>query len=255
MEMSGHHNKGMAMPGMGGVEDKPTFHGMLVFGAESAYFSHLPMFMAGPHRYQVIMEVTLEKAAEDQLPAIVKDREQTHTRMYSFTPTEDFVLTDLVSPPDQPRLTAFPGGIVRGHFEPGHFEPEGQEIIPDVVAQVKNVIHFNKFASHPQDLPSLQYFLFGKGQELYLAHVLNKAPDFDHVISARLTGQQFTDDELRQAVLVSFPDRTNSPKERLKEGEQLKGMAQAPGQDAAQPVEIQVTAGPEFYFETRDLEM
>jgi hypothetical protein len=120
---------------------------MLVFGGESAYLSHLPMFMAPPHRYQLIMGVSLEKAGADQLPVMVADRQKTGTRMYSLTPTRNFVLTDLVTPdPDHPRLDSFPGSVVRGHFETGHFEPPGQELIPHLMAHVEHVFVFEKFS-------------------------------------------------------------------------------------------------------------
>ena len=36
-------------------------HGMLLFGEQAAYLSHLPMF-GSPHNYQAIFEVTLSKA-------------------------------------------------------------------------------------------------------------------------------------------------------------------------------------------------
>ncbi len=39
-------------------------HGMLLFGEQAAYLSHLPMF-GSPHNYQAIFEVTLSKARID----------------------------------------------------------------------------------------------------------------------------------------------------------------------------------------------
>jgi hypothetical protein len=259
MEMSTSHGGGMGMHGMDmpgmGDSDAPDFHGMLLFfGQNTAYLSHLPMFSMPTHRYQVIMEVMLDKAGKDQLASVVKDREHTPTRMYSFTPTKNFRLPDLVSTDAQhPRLEAFPGTIVRGHFEPNHFEPQGEDIIPGVVARVKNVVHFNKFASHPQDPPDLQYLLFGRGQELFLAHVITRPPDFDHVLGVQIAGQQFTDDQLRHAMVVSFPGRSDrDPNDRLKEQEQLQGRIQTSGQNGPQP-QVQVKVVNEFYFETRDL--
>jgi hypothetical protein len=248
--MEGSHG-GMHMHGS---SDHPAFHGMLVFGNESAYLSHLPMFMAPPHRYQLIMGVALEKAGADQLPAIVADRQRTGTRMYSFTPTRNFVLTDLVTPdPAHPRLDSFPGTVVRGHFEPGHFEPAGQELISGVVAHVEHVFQFDKFANQAQDLLSLQYFLFGRGAELFLAHVITRPPDFDHVIGVRLTDQRFTDEELGHAMVMSFTGRRNASDERLKEGEQLEATVQLAAQQGTEQRVVHVQVGEEPYFETNDL--
>ena len=38
--------------------DRPSVHGMLLFGKENLYASHLPMFHA-PHDYQVIFKLNL----------------------------------------------------------------------------------------------------------------------------------------------------------------------------------------------------
>ena len=40
-------------------EDKPATHGMLIFGTNKIYASHLPMFHS-PHNYQVILELDLD---------------------------------------------------------------------------------------------------------------------------------------------------------------------------------------------------
>src|SRR5438067_1861348 len=99
-------------------EDQADFHGMLLFGDGTAYLSHLPMFMS-PHNYQAIFEVKLTKPGSDPFAEYAKDRAKTHTRMYSFTPSEpNFVLTELISTTAaQPSRNTILGTIVRGHFE------------------------------------------------------------------------------------------------------------------------------------------
>jgi hypothetical protein len=39
-----------------GGGDAKGFHGMVLWGLDSIYLSHLPMFKAPPHAYQVIIE-------------------------------------------------------------------------------------------------------------------------------------------------------------------------------------------------------
>jgi hypothetical protein len=254
MDTEERRHGGMDMNGPRQSSDPPAFHGMLVFGGESAYLSHLPMFMAPPHRYQLIMGAALENGGADQLPAIVADRKKTGTRMYSFAPTHNFALTDLVTPdPNHPRLDSFPGTVVRGHFEAGHFEPLGEPLIADVMAHIEHVFVFDKFAHQAKELPSLQYFLFGRSQERFLAHVLTRPPDFDQVIAVRLPNQQLTDEELGHALLVSFTGRTNSRDQRLTEGEQLEGTIQLSGQHDRSFDVVELQVGQEFYFEVNDL--
>src|SRR3954454_8976937 len=64
-------------PTMGG-------HGMLVFGQDVQYMSHLPMFMR-PHNFQVLLEVDFD---EDVRRLLVEDREATGGGMYTWDPRE-----------------------------------------------------------------------------------------------------------------------------------------------------------------------
>jgi hypothetical protein len=247
-------------------EDEASTHGMLLFGERTAYLSHLPMF-SSPHNYQAIFEVTLSKEE-----AYTNDREaHPEFKMYSLVPTERFVLTDLVtftssgSPhTPQPLRSSFSGNIFRGHFETFHIHEKPESVPPkpvpgldDVVAQVTNVVIFRQldtYAQAPPLLPQLEYFLFGKGQELFLTHVISQSPDFDQVLGVQVDDHQFTDDELRRGVLVTFPERTNSESQRIQEQEQVLGEVRAPGHSGSQPLAVQLKAGTEFYFETDDLE-
>ena len=46
--------------------DQLAVHGMLVFGERTVYLSHRPLFgTTTPHRYQVVLEVTLAQAGRD----------------------------------------------------------------------------------------------------------------------------------------------------------------------------------------------
>jgi len=265
-------------------QDKATFHGMLLFGEETAYFSHLPMFTHPSHVFQAIFEVTLSKEGTDPMAAYVEDR-RTHpkAKMYGFAPminevdedplTDAFILTDLVTPanphdPQSPPIrSSFKGDIYRGHFETFHehekAESDPSEPIPgleNVVAHVTNPIVFRKFNIH-QTLPQLEYFLFGKARELFLSHLITRPRtgmrDFDQVLGVQVEDHQFTDDELRQGLLVTFPGRENSEDNKIQEQEQVTGQVQVPARrpDGPHSLAVQLKAGTQFYFETDDLEL
>ncbi len=236
------------------------------------------MFGHTHHEYQAIFEVALAKSGTDPLADYLEDR-RTHpsTKMYGFEPiidetdedplTDPFILTDLVTPanphdPQSPPVRSlFKGNIWRGHFEASppmeHFVPKGERVsrLERVVAQLTHVILFRKFDLHAQALPQLEYFLFGNIQELFLAHVITKPPDFDQVLHAQVEGHQFTDDELRRGVLVTFPGRPNSEDRKLEEQEQVSAQVQVPAErpDGPRSLTLRLTAGTEFYFETGDL--
>lgn len=231
-------------------QDEPGTHGMLIVGEETIYLSHLPMFHPR-HDDQAILEVTFSQEGSDPQTVYVNDRKKTGGKIYTFVP-EKFVLSDLVSThPHHPSRRSFNGTIVRGHFE-----RVGKPITgDDVVANVTKVVHFRKFDPHAEDLPQLEYLLFGKGEELFLSHLITKKPDFEQILSVKIDGHGFTDEELRHGVRVIFPGRANSVDKRIREGEQVLGKFQVAGEKAPETGEVQVTADVEFYFDRDDINM
>src|SRR5262245_35499072 len=146
--------------------DRPAIHNMLVVGEKAVYLSHLPMFQEEgqppmPHRYQAILAVTFTGQGNDPQRTYADDRqEHSTTKIYTFNP-EKFVLPTLVSTePQHAPLRSFQGTIFRGHLEKG-----GLPILQDVVVNVQ-VVHFREFDPHAQKPSQLEYFFFGKGQEL-----------------------------------------------------------------------------------------
>lgn len=238
--------------------DPAGTHGMVLFGEEAAYLSHLPMFMS-PHHCQALFEVTLTAVGSDPMALYLRDRKAhgTQFKMYSFRPKDRFVLTDLDSPDaEHPRLNSFEGSIFRGHFEPGHaHEQQGSLVngLDHVVAHVTNVVLFRKLDPHAEALPLLEYVIFGKGQELFLAHVITRPPDFDQILGAKADGHQFTDEELRHGVAVTFSGRANTEAQKINEQEQLLGQVQVAAENGPAVIQLTVQAGTEFYFETDDL--
>ncbi|HVE73242.1 MAG TPA: hypothetical protein VNI54_17875 [Thermoanaerobaculia bacterium] len=228
---------------------------MLIVGTETVYLSHLPMFQPMlqeeeqprmPHRYQAILEVTIGKQN-----GYVRDRrEHASTRIYTLTP-EDFVLPELVSsdPQGKPRRSFKADEIFRGHLE----RDDGIPILQNVNVSVKNVIYFREFDPKDKKSPQLEYLLFGKGPELFMAHVITAAPDFDQVMAVKVTGHKFTNAELARGVRVVFPDKTNAVASRLREKQRVAGEIKI--DQAAVPKRIQVEVTREFYFEEGELRL
>lgn len=224
--------------------DQMAVHGMLLFGQKSVYLSHLPLFgTTTPHRYQVILEVALTKAGSDPQAAYVQDRRaHPSTKIYTFEP-EPFVLSELN--PTNALRRSFKGKVFRGHFE-----KTGVAIIRDVTATVTRVIHFREFDPQAAGLPQLEYFLFGKNQELYLAHLITRPPDFDQILPVAKADQSFSDDELGRTVPITFPGKTNTPTKRIKASQQVIGQMKKADGSAAQ-IKLQTKA--EAYFEAGEL--
>ncbi len=243
------------------AREAPATHNMLLVGEHAAYLSHLPMFealdstgaaYATPHRFQVILEVTFSKNGEDVTQRYLDDR-KSHpgAAMYTLNPAR-FVLPDLFPQGSQPGIGHFAAvRLFRGHLERG-----GQPIpgLDGVEVNVRRVIRATTFApavGHPRRLTCI---LFGKGNELFLAHSITHPPDFDQVLSVRVDGHAFTDDELARGVEVTFPDLADTPLQRIRAGQSATGEAHVPG-DARAVVDLPIRAGAELYFEEGELRM
>lgn len=229
--------------------DPPDTHNMLIVGNDTVYLSHLRMFQekgkpSMPHRYQAILEVTIAKQT-----GYVKDRRaHASTRIYTLNPA-NFVLPELVSSDPQSKpLRSFKAlTIFRGHLERDDRIP----ILENVDVSVKNVIHFRELDPEDKKSPQLEYLLFGKGHELFMAHVITAAPDFDQILAVKITGHKFTNAELAKGVPVVFPGNTNAVASRLREKQRVAGEIKIA--HAAAPKRIQVEVHREFYFEEGEL--
>ena len=123
-------------------QDRPSSHGMLLVGQQTAFLSHLPLF-ANPHDYQVILEVTFAKPGSDPQADYFNDRKRSGTKIYTIEP-DRFVLPELNAATP---LRSFTTNIYRGHFErfPTERAKEAARIGEAVNVTVTRVIHFRKF--------------------------------------------------------------------------------------------------------------
>jgi hypothetical protein len=151
--------------------DRPSTHGMLIFGTEKVYASHLPMFHT-PHDYQIILELALDKKTKAQFVADQKAHPEMPT--YTLVP-EKFVLPDMVK---NPRL--FKAKLVRGHFERG-----GVEITKEVEITIAKVVVFKKFDPSVLHTKSTEFWLFGNDKEQFMAHDISQKPDFEQIIQIK----------------------------------------------------------------------
>ena len=244
-------------------EDPPNTDNMLVIGKQAVFLSHLPMFdsvseqgneFTSPHRFQVILQAQFAPGGKDLQAIYSKDRQANpKTKIYTLQPNE-FVLSRLFTPDLQhPRLTSVNGTVFRGHLERGGVPISG---LQGVGINIEKVIHSREFDPRATKPKQLEYILFGKGPERFLAHAITKPNDFDQVLSINVAGHELTDDELSGGVRVVIPKRKNQAAKRLKQNEQSEGTAQFGGVDrAGRPLAttFQITATEEIYFEEGEL--
>jgi hypothetical protein len=199
------HPSGEATP-----ELPPDFgrHNMFAFGRRTLFLSHFPSFMA-PHDTQLVLEATLEDANTSLQEVWLRERaSHPDQRGYVMKP-EAFALSTLYTP-DPPARGSFTATFFRG----------GDEAIPeltDVKVRVTDVVYAKRL-DQPVTLDDLRYILFGRGDELFLAHLLSRPPDFDQIVSVRLVGLHPDEDELKRRIDVVFPGRPNTVQQRIRMG-------------------------------------
>lgn len=227
--------------------DQAAGHGMLVVGLDTIFFYHLPMFMS-PHDYQVILEGKISQEGSDpQLTYRADRKKHVGTRVYTFDPLP-FILPDVFPP--KPQRNGIRGDLFRGHFEkPPEFPAEPVQIGTGVDVTIDDVVFVQKLLPLPTALTGLEYLLFGKGTDLFLAHLITRKGDFDQVLSVTVKGHAFRDDELRHGVRVRFAGKPNTVSEKLVAGKRVTGTAQI--SDKRVTIEIEPQA--ELYMSERDL--
>lgn len=225
-----------------GARELPAVHGMLVVGETAVYLSHLSMLPGSPHRFQAIFEVELPNQT-----AYTSDRtSHPNQRLYTLEP-EKFVLTSLI--PAQHGPASMPSIPVRT-LQRGHFEKrESNEkiLIQSGKANIKRVLHFREYQPGASPIPQLRYLLFGAGGDLFLAHYINGAPDFDHVLTVRTLLPSPSDADLKAGILVEIPNRRNTITDRLVDSLTVDGHTVV----GRQPIKI--ATGRTLYLEEGEL--
>jgi len=212
--------------------DAPSVHGMLLFGKDKIYLSHLPMFHS-PHDYQVLLEV--------DIPALVKEKYLNSTKsdpnqtVYTIVP-ELFSLPEIVK-----NKTSFKAQLFKGHFERG-----GKPITSSVEFKISNVLYFKKFSPNGIKPKLSSYILIGSKKEQYFVHTVIAKPDFDYIAKVEINDAVMTKKLTKEGHLMI---QVNSPnKTPLEEGKSFKGSLT--NNDAAE-VKFHITKG--LYLEFGDL--
>jgi hypothetical protein len=150
----------------------PAVHGMVLFGQDRLYASHVPMFSA-PHDWQALLEVELAHPTLDATAlfhALSTDGKQA---LVTLRP-KPFVLPDLLTG----QLTSFVATMYRGNFEAG-----GTVVATDVTVRVKKVVQAAQLSRRTSALAALTYFILpGSTNAAYLAHEITAPDNFDDLV-------------------------------------------------------------------------
>lgn len=146
--------------------DIPSIHGMLLFGQNKHYASHLPMFHA-PHDYQLIMELDMVNPPRSQTLESYELLKSQGETLFTLVP-QRMDLSKIISG----EIESFTANIYLGHFERG-----GKSLGP-VTINVAKII-FSKKLMHHEAEEKQEYIMFGTEGDYYAAHIVKGAPSFD----------------------------------------------------------------------------
>jgi hypothetical protein len=189
-------------------------HGMVLFGSEKLYLSHIPLY-SSPHNIQVVVEVKIASG----VPA---DQQLFGTKNFTVRPTA-FSLHDLA----HDVLRSVTGTVYLGNFESG-----GTPAFRNVKFEVVRVIYQRDMASSMPRNPALDYIAVGTPTQPYFVHVIDAPPSFDQIALVKLPDNSWLDAEaLEKGTLVRIDGQANAVTKRLKPRAVVSGIRPEPAAD------------------------
>jgi hypothetical protein len=152
----------------------PAVHGMVIFGDDLQFASHIPMFGI-PHDWQALFEVKIS-SPKPELLADIKKKMSPRQQLYTVRP-KPFVLPDLLSG----KLSGFSADLFQGNFEDG-----GKLIASNVTVRVQSVLTSTHLDKRTAPADHLGYIMVQNGSKAYLAHRIVAPKSFDHLVEASL---------------------------------------------------------------------
>jgi hypothetical protein len=206
-------------------------HGMVVFGEQTIYLYHLPMWH-GVHAWQIILEASMDT----QSLALYQADRVAGSHLNTFSP-KSFALAQIK-----------PGFKIAGTLFHGHFEQGGTPLAQGIesVLTVQRVVMIKALNPNETKRTTPMYRVFGHGTKWFAAHVASHNPDFDQVLDINPVPNLLSEANLNAGVNVQIPGGSNDAASRPVSGAQLSGQMTG-------GIEMPVSVLDETYFSESDL--
>lgn len=184
------------------VIESPGPHGhALLVGPKKAYLYHYAFFTHA-HRYQLIMDVSVEKKEGEVWKAHSIENPKLEG-LFSAVITDPVILPDaILNPKTVPQvfnIKLFQGFLLGGEAVP----EEGAYRV-----KLNRVVHYRQLKTSDRTPSHYEYYLFGVPDtnpgtsELYLAHIVNGLPSFEQVARVSLLSPDISARELEVGLRV-----------------------------------------------------
>lgn len=154
-------------------------HGMVLFGENELFASHIPMFMV-PHDWQALFKITLSHPTVDALALYKKARKEAASSAQSQTlftlRPQAFILPPLLEGKQQ----SFVASLYQGNFEDG-----GKELLQGITVKVDKVLTVDNLNPANKALSFLSYTLLKDGTSSYLVHKITAPDNFDQILEVK----------------------------------------------------------------------
>ena len=221
------------------------YHEFEMFGNQSIYLSHYPMF-GSIHSYQLLLEVVLtsNEGKDPRQLYLAHKRDNPKTR-YSLSPE---------TPSGKPDYWVLPAVIKEGNSFRANIHWQGKQdkvvyLARNVNVQIKKIIYVRLFQPNDSKPEQLTYLLFGSNSESYLAHYVVSYHDFDQILSVKVTSSQPLLSDRGSAIVVTIPGRKDDKAQRLRDTDKMIA-----GQTEARADQLKVDVAGLIHYEA-DLEI
>lgn len=160
-------------------DSRSGLHGMVLFGNQTKYLAHIPMFMA-PHNLQLVMSIkSIEsKDGEPILQNFTKTEENSvKYTPFSIKPTKQLSLDNLALGMTKTITT----DIYYGNFE----KPNSKKVYSNAKITIDSVIISRNLPENDLPLENAKmtsYYFIGNKKESYLINKISKQQPFQHII-------------------------------------------------------------------------
>jgi hypothetical protein len=216
-------------------------HGMVIFGTDTLFVSHIPMYMS-PHDYQAIMQVKLTHASSDALAVYQKALGASGKQTLFTVRPKPFILPNLLNG----KIKSFTADLYKGNFEQG-----GKIVLSNVTVTVEENLYTTQLSKSTPAAGALNYIPVETSDSSYLVHQISAPNNFDHIVQIEWLNKTATVSPLE---LKSFP-LADKEANRLTAGQYfsvsddgtIEEIASAAGATFRVVSDFYCTQGPDFY--------
>jgi len=187
-------------------QQSPSVHSMIVTGADpsSLFLHHYGLFNNPNHEFHVTLEARLEDSQAQHVYAAYR---QKFSDALCIIDPELFLLAEIQAGTRKSFHATFSHA---GDQALSSHQTQWGTAIPgleNVAVTITRIIQFRHFDPKDQFPPYLVYQLYGNEKEVYLAHEITAAPNFEEVVKLAAIPAFLTADIIARSPLLAIPSK------------------------------------------------